>query len=66
MLFLSYLFRTNVDIENFHLYLYPREKEKEEKRQEMEALANIKRSSSRIETLKKSQEEKDRLLAIQV
>ena len=32
----------------------------------MEALANTKRSSSRIETLKKSQEEKDRLLALQV
>ena len=43
-----------------------REKDKEEKRKEMEALAASKRSSSRIETLKIAQEEKDRLLAIQV
>ena len=46
--------------------MYCREKEKEEKRREMAALSNLKRSSSRIETLKKSQEEKDRMLAIQV
>ena len=43
-----------------------REKEKEARRKEMENLLNTKRSSSRIETLKKTQEEKDRLLAIQV
>ena len=54
---------------NFKIYLTNklfREKEKEARRKEMENLLNTKRSSSRIETLKKTQEEKDRLLAIQV
>ena len=60
-----------IDLETFPNLIYIlmdvfREKEKEAKRRELEALASTKRSSSRIETLKKGQEEKDRLLAIQV
>jgi hypothetical protein len=50
----------------FKLSLVCREKEKERKRQELEALATIKRSSSRVESLKRSQEEKDRQLALMV
>ncbi len=50
----------------FKLRLVCREKEKERKRQELEALATIKRSSSRVESLKRSQEEKDRQLALMV
>ncbi len=51
-------------LDNFQ-YGY-REKEKERKRRELEALATTKRSSSRVEALKKSQEEKDRQLALMV